>query len=58
VAAEMVSGELAGDSLLLRSRPCSSDFVIVDDLGFRMSDAELDNPYFHFLARRCSTDKD
>ena len=58
LVAEMVSCELAGDVLLLCSRACSGYSVSFDNLGFRMSYAELYNSYLHLLARRCTADED
>lgn len=31
--------------------------MTLDDLGFSVSNAELDNAHFHFLTRRRSTDE-
>ena len=57
LAAKMVSCKLDSHSLLLRARLCNSHSVTLDNFGFGVSDAELDNSYFHFLTGRCSADE-
>jgi hypothetical protein len=57
MAAEMVSCKLASHALLLRRRFCHSHSVTLDNFGFGVSYAELDNSHFHPLTGRCSTDE-
>ena len=58
LAAKMVSCEFDRYALLLRAGFCDSDSVTLDNFGFGVSYAELDDSHFHLLARRCSTDED
>jgi hypothetical protein len=53
----MVSCKLDSHALLLRARVCDSDSVTLDNFGFGVSYAELDNSYFHLLTWRCSADE-
>ncbi len=58
LAAKMVSCKLDSHALLLRARVCDSDSVTLDNFGFGVSYAELDNSHFHPLTGRRSTDED
>src|SRR5713101_2938788 len=58
LAAEMVSCKLDSHALLLRRRLCSSHSVTLDNFGFGVSYAELDNSHFHLFTGRCPTDED
>src|SRR2546425_11842120 len=57
LVAEMVSCKLDSHALLLRPRVCDSDSVTLDNFGFDVPYAELDNSHLHLLTGRCSADE-
>jgi len=58
LVAKMVSCKLDSHALLLRPRLRSSHPVTLDNLGFGMSHADLDDSHPDLLSWRCSGDED